>query len=57
MKYRVILRPNYTIMNNSNEYKYKVQFKLFNLLWISTFDTWDKRESAEQYIKDIRNII
>lgn len=57
MKYRVIIRPEWTFSNNSPTHKYKVQRKILNLFWWSTGDKWHSRKDAEQYIKDVRTIL
>ena len=54
MKYRILIRPEWTFKNNSPNKRWKVQYLFLNLIWLSTSDTWYTREDAEQWIKDTR---
>ena len=52
-KYRVLLRPSWTFVNNTPNNKYKVQKKVLGMWWY-TGDTWLFLKDAEAYIESVR---
>ncbi len=54
MKYRIVIRPKWTILNNTPQNRWIVQYLFLGIIWIRTRDVWHSVEEAEQYIKDMR---
>ena len=52
MIYRIIIRPQWTMLNNNPNHKWVVQRKLFGFIWLRTLDVWYTREDAEQWIQE-----
>lgn len=55
MKYRILIRPQWTFANNTPNHKWVVQRKLLGFLWVRTKDVWYSRKDAEQWIEDARH--
>jgi len=54
MTYRIIIRPKWTMFNNSPNNKWVVEYLFLGILWLRTRDVWHSRKEAEQYITDLK---